>query len=91
MNNKNTYIPPYYCITVIFKPKDIIPYKSSERKSVSFQVDDEKDREAYYEIAAEKAIERDIIDEFGIEYWEPYRLEIDVPSLPAESAEVRHF
>lgn len=91
MNSKNTYVPPHYCITVIFKPKGVESYKSSERRSVTFQVEDEKDRERYYKIATEKAIEKDIIDEFGIEYWEPYRLEIDSPSPPPELAEVRHF
>jgi hypothetical protein len=76
------YVPPYYTIEVQFKPKGVPAYEASDFKSVEFQVKCQKPRSKYYSRAIEKAVDDGVIDSYGIEYWEPFRIHITCPSAP---------
>lgn len=59
-------------VTVKFKPKNVKSENASEHKKVSFILSDWTDKKEYYKIARNKAIEENIIDRYGMKYWEPF-------------------
>lgn len=63
-------------VSVMFKPKDIELDESSEIKKVDIVVPEIMNRSVYYRIARKKCIEEDIIDQYGMKYWEPYDIKV---------------
>lgn len=52
-------------------------------KKIMFKVDNYKSRKEYYRIAKQNCIKEDIIDKYGMKFWEPYDLKI-INSNPEE-------
>lgn len=78
--NTPIYTPPRYEITVWFKPDGIPRYKASEKRKVIFTAKNDLSRSEYYQRAEKEAINQGIINSHGMEYWEPYKVDIRVPS-----------
>lgn len=73
------YNPSYYEITVWFKPDGIPRYNASEKRKVDFEVDEELSRSEYYKKGRTEVLNQGVIDSRGINYWEPYKVDIRIP------------
>lgn len=63
-------------VQVKFKPINIKPHNATEIKNIIFKVENYKSRKEYYRIAKQNCISEDIIDRYGMKFWEPYDLKI---------------
>lgn len=89
--NLLTTTPTKTIVTVYFKPKNVPPYNASEIREVEFTVNKDFtkiNRTKVFDLAKEQIVQKNIIEKQALQnYWEPYKLTVDVPEPPKETAE----